>query len=934
MQIFGKHILLRLFFILSVVFSTNAQNAFNIHLEVTPKVEIKSKEWETVVVEMENVGSEDFDGILTVDVPSGMDVIGSAKIPIRIAANKKRYQPIRLRVNQLQKAGTVSVGFTLKTQENPIAETSTSVFIPTYHRVRIFTEEPTVFMKNIGDSIRIDFQIVNLGNQDEILELVVNLPQELEYRKRTPTQIKLPAFTDTIVTYSRLIDRKMLQLEQFSIRVALLNKHMEFMANTLFFVQNTASQRRYKSPADLNTQNRSWTKNQISFGIRDIGQNSQSYTAQGRGEFLLDKSQVNFNVDAIWWDRPQVKPMMTNTWVAYENEHMGVRAGNIQDHETNMYINGRGVTFNYKDAFNTQSDFHLGVIDKTYNLLDPVDHTSIEEFNVFAKFKNIKTKNSNQNLFYVFDKSFEGYTNLLQNSIQWTPNESWRLNIAAGGANTYYMLNALNTTKFSGALDVNYIGQIGGFQVKGNNTWSSAYYPGIRRGVLSFNNGISKQKDQYKFWLNGSYLKNNPKYISFHAATNERESYGANAGVSSVLGANFRYSLSPEYFREKGAFFTVIDESSTTLSMENVYVHTTLSWYSRKSGQSLVATLSNGISNLSYSKGPTFINRTNLAWNYNGFNLNASYQNGGFYLSESAYNYLYDNQSSIERWTMASGYYRMMFNNNLQGNAQIIYQADRFFGNTWSYNLQSNLNVSNFLEFYFGLQGSYYEKAQHFSPKFLMRAGVNLKLPNGRQAVLSRSGNINVFVYYDNNNNNQFDEGIDFPAKNELVAINKVNFITDDQGKVGYNKVPHGQYKIEARVSKWYSEEQVVAIDSKRTQVAIPLQRTGTLRGKIDVQEIGIMNEQVTGSLARIHIVLTDPNGKKWTAMTNDSGDFSIYLPTNTYNVHIPKEHLPNKTSLKDIPNTVEIVQSKITILDTLYLHVEKRNIEIKRFGQ
>lgn len=902
-------------------------------MEVTPEVEIRSKKWETVVVEIENLTSENFEGVLHIDLPSGLDVIGSSKIAIGIEANKKRYQPIRIRVNQTQKAGTVKVSFTLMKQEVIIGETSTSVFIPTYHRVRIFTEEPTIFMRNIGDSIRVDLQLINLGNQDENLELVVNLPKELEYGKRTPTKIQLPAFTDTIVTFTRLIDRKMLQLEQFSIRIALLNSQLELMDNTLLLVQNTASKRQYRHPEDFNTTYRSWNRNQISFGMRDIGQNSQSYTVQGRGKILLNESQVNLNVDAIWWDWPEVDPLMTNTWVAYENKHVGVHIGNIQDHETNMYIKGRGITFQYKEAFNTESDFHIGILDKAYNLLEPRDQAN-KLFNVLAKLKNIKTKNTNQNIYYVFDKSFDGSTNLIQDNILWMPNDHWRINIGGGLANKQYTLNSLNINKFSGALDIDYIGQVGGFQVKGNNTWTSPYYPGIRRGVLAFNNGISKQKNQYKFWLNGSYLKNNPKYISFESASNKLESYRINTGIGSVLGTAFRYSLSPEYFKESGIFHKILDNSPDHLTMENVHLHTTLSWYSSKSGQSLVATISTGLSNLSYIEKPNFINKTNLAWNYNGFNMNVSYQNGGFYLSETAYNHLFNNQSTIERWTMASGYHRMMFRNKFQGNAQLIYQSDGSFGNSWSYNLQGNFNLSTFIDLYFGLQGYYYEKTQHFAPNFLMRAGVNLKLPYGKQPILSRSGNLKVFAFYDKNKNNQYDEGIDLPAKNEMIQINNVNFITDAQGRVAYKKLPHGDYKIKALVSQWFSEDLVVAIDSKNTEVTIPLQRTGTLRGKIGVREIGIMEEQITGSLARINIVLTDPNGKEWTAMTNDVGDFSIYLPTNTYKIHIPKEHLPNQTSLQDIPNTVEILQSEITILETLYLNVKKRNIEIKRFGQ
>lgn len=925
-----KHIIVGLIFLINSVFISYAQNASEITINVLEEIRLKNMEWETVVVEIDNAMEESFIGELHIESPDEIEIIGLSEIPVEINANKKRFQPVRIRVKKTQKSGVAEVIFKLVSQENSLQQAITKIVVPKNRRVRVQAQDPQVFMQHIGDSIILQTQIANLGNQDEILEIAYSLPKDMEYRKIPAQEIYLPAYQDTVVAYKRLIDRRMMQTEQFYIHVAVLNKNKEFVGNATFQIQNTASSRQYVNPEDYNYNNNVWGRNQISIGLRNIAQNSQAYTMQGRATIPMRHGELSTNMDVIWWDKDYIDPLMTNTWVSYKNDNLGVHLGAIQDNDSDVYISGSGASV-FKEFKNSNSRLSVGFSDRSYNILNAFQNVNHTGYNIFAKLQDFQINNTKHNLYYVLDNKHDNQSHLIQDRFYWNIEDRWNFNFSLAAANTKHESSTI--TKNSAALDFGYQGKVGNYTIRGRNSWSSPYYPGVRRGILALNNRISTNINKHQLWVHINYYKNTPKYMQFTSLNNNRSSYSFSGGISGVLRSRLRYSISPEYYKETGMFSYMFEEPALKMDLDNFYLHSNLSWYSTRTNQGVILNFSQGLSNLSVNSNSEYVSKANLSWSYKDFNTNLTYQHGSFFLSETAFNYLHNDKRALERWTAAVNYNKSFYNNKLQANAQLVYQNDNAYGSNWVYSAMGTLALSNEASAYIGMQGYYYDTEYSFSPNLLLRAGVTIKLPEGRKRSSGSIGDLEVFVFYDNNNNDEYDT-VDSPAKNRMVQVNGVNFITDEDGKVNYKKAPYGDYTIKVQGNEWYNANPHATIDSKKNRVIIPLQRTGTLKGKIDIKERSITDEEIYGTLGNIRILLTDSNGKEWVTRTDDQGNYSIYLPANTYRIYIPDKSLPANTLLLEFPSRIEVLQGKIVTLNTIYLEAKKRDIEIKRFGQ
>lgn len=925
-----KHIIVGLIFLINSVFISFAQNASNIAMDVIEEIHIKNMEWATIVVEIDNATNENFIGELYIESTDEIEIIGLSEILVEVKANKKRFQPVRIRVKKTQKSGVAEVIFKLVSQENSLQKAITKIVVPEYRRVRVQAQDPQVFMQHIGDSITLQTQITNLGNKNEVLEIAFSLPKDMEYRKIPTQKISLHAYQDTVITYKRLIDKRMMQTEQFYIHVAVLNENKEFVGNATFQIHNTASSRQYVNPKDYNYSNNVWGRNQISIGLRNIAQNSQAYTIQGRVTIPMQHGELSTNMDVVWWEKDYIDPLMTNTWVSYANDNLGVHLGTLQDNDSDVYISGSGASV-FKEFKNSNSRLSIGFSDRSYNILKAFQNVSYTGYNLFAKLQDFQINNTKHNLYYVLDKKYDNQSHLIQDRFRWNLEDRWSFDFSLAVANTEYESSSI--TKNSAALDFGYQGKVGNYNLRGRNSWSSPYYPGVRRGILALNNRISTNINEYQLWLHINYYKNTPKYMQFTSLNNNRSSYSFSGGISGVLKSRLRYSMSPEYYKETGMFSYVFEESAFKMDLDNFYFHSNLSWYSTRTNQGVILNFSQGLSNLSVNNNLEYVSKANLSWSYKDFNTNLTYQHGSFFLSETAFNYLHNDKRAIERWMAAVNYNKSFYNNKFQANAQLVYQNDNAYGSNWVYSAMGTLALSNEASAYIGMQGYYYDTEYSFSPNLLLRAGVIIKLPDGRKRSSGSTGDLEVFVFYDNNNNDEYDT-VDSPAKNRMVQVNGVNFITDEDGKVNYKKAPYGDYTIKVQGNEWYNANPYATIDSKKNRVIIPLQRTGTLKGKIDIKERSITDEEIYGTLGNIRILLTDSNGKEWVTRTDDQGNYSIYLPANTYRIYIPDKSLPTNTLLFEFPSRIEVRQGKIETIETIYLEAKKRDIEIKRFGQ
>lgn len=106
-------------------------------------------------------------------------------------------------------------------------------------------------------------------------------------------------------------------------------------------------------------------------------------------------------------------------------------------------------------------------------------------------------------------------------------------------------------------------------------------------------------------------------------------------------------------------------------------------------------------------------------------------------------------------------------------------------------------------------------------------------MPSGRNVSSQRKGNIEVFVFHDNNSNGIFDED-DTPTVGQIVHLDGISFISQKDGLIQYKKVPYGVYSLGVPSQNWYAKTaSQVDLQNRNLRIDVPLQKTGRITGKI-----------------------------------------------------------------------------------------------------
>ena len=103
------------------------------------------------------------------------------------------------------------------------------------------------------------------------------------------------------------------------------------------------------------------------------------------------------------------------------------------------------------------------------------------------------------------------------------------------------------------------------------------------------------------------------------------------------------------------------------------------------------------------------------------------------------------------------------------------------------------------------------------------------------------------------------------------------------------------------------------------------------LKGSILLQKQEFSYE-TDENINNIRIIATDSKGKNYAAITDDRGEFVLYLPVNEYTIHVNPSSLPAQYELIDAVKTVKVNNGFNTPVVFKVL-VKKRQIIIKKFG-
>ncbi|WP_260258688.1 hypothetical protein [Elizabethkingia miricola] len=262
-----------------------------------------------------------------------------------------------------------------------------------------------------------------------------------------------------------------------------------------------------------------------------------------------------------------------------------------------------------------------------------------------------------------------------------------------------------------------------------------------------------------------------------------------------------------------------------------------------------------------------------------------------------------------------------------------IFNSDKFIGKSFSFNTNLDYRILSGTKLFASYNLNKYLNGVYRSANNYYQVGIIQDLPSfGEEKSSGKTGNIELFFYYDLNNNGQYDPSVDLPAQDLKTKINNTLFITPKNGNIKYKKVPYGTYMIKAMEDKWYADDMRVTVDRKDVFLTIPLQKTSMVKGKVQYQETTKTQYEVIEVLSGLPVVFQNNQFKNFVFYTNERGEYSAYLPVGHYKVFIDGNAL-QKNVYVEANQTADIAEGNTSELKPFILKVKERKVEVKRFG-
>lgn len=874
-------------------------------------------------VQVVNNSKEEFRGEISALLPAGYSKIGDEKVRVSVAAGGKTYYPFKFLILNEAAGGESAIKFILKDSGTSIISTADQkITLPIQRMAELILTTPGILLKNIGDSLKMKVLVRNAGNQKERLKVVASFPNDNgEGKILTEMSISLTPGAEQEVVFTRVITKNLYQLSNFYINVAGLYSNGDLFGNGITLVQNGAGERNYVPIGNPLLSNIGLIGNQVSLSGQNLFSDSQSWQLNGSAATQMANGILSVNVDAYQWREITNKPLVSNTWINFENRKFGVTVGNISEN-LESFINGRGARI-FTKREDERHGFEFAMVQKSFNLLgDNLDYGYATYAKTLSRIGNRELASS-----LTFEHSPQDRARTLLTSHSATLLNDKKLIIRlTGGAGLSQDLLHQDVIKPAMALGVNASGSIGKYSFTSNNFYSSAYYPGIRRGVMQFNERLSRYYKNKYAWIGFSHYSFDPEYHqTFFLFQRDYSLQRYETGIAQSFRSSSNLTLTLAHDREK-ATYNLFGFGKTHLN--SLRLNESFNWHSKNYRNNIFITLDNGFS---YDEGDVSAQlRLNASWTHPWFNFSVYWQKGSFLLAETINSGA--SGTGISRYSISPSFRHEFFRQKLMLEAGLIYYDDSIFGNNGTYNLRAQYKLSSKNEFYIG---TYQYRSSSVLAKSSFQslvAGVTQKLPAPHQHVQGKKSNLELFVYLDKNQNDVFDEG-DVPAENYTTLVNRSIFVASKGGLVKYNKVPYGSYTIAVPLQQGYQTDPLtLKADQKTTKLSIPLHRSGNVTGSWKV--IYDKHKSVDGliSLAGMAMNFQDDKGKIRVVRTDPTGSFSIYLPVGKYKLLPDQSQLPQNTIYGGMAVEVSVTPEGNTVVPVMLLNVKEKKVEIKRF--
>lgn len=925
-----------LFFVLCVLSSlyANAQSEDGsaVHMYVESELKpMKQSNMYSTTLKIVNEGSDSFVGKINISAPQGFRSISGTSVDISVLAMDSVFAPIRFIQNASMSSGKSDLLYTLSSTDGVVIDSVyTSLSIEERVDMSLFVQNRNIMITNSADSIRLSAKVTNRGNKAQDVTVVFSIPNLRQGINFVEQKYYLDAQEEHQFVFSFMPHKSLLAQNHFNVRIAAMyGSEKNIFGNSSIEVQNVSDNSVFEDPLNRNGLYNSDMRNTISLSYR--GDNNDGSIAQmhGSADFDLPAGYINLKGNVYKYGT-SYRLMASNTSLTYMLDDNEYQVGNVYE-SLEASLSGRGAKITLGSP--RKKSLVVGVVDQEYNLFS--DRPFFEDtYSVFAKAEinsNYSSlRKAQTSVIYQRNARYMTHDVIAGGELGWLLQNNWAVSLRMHGA----ISNAIDGdySKPSASAELKYNGEVKGYNLAGNYYLSSNYFPGNRRGVTLLQQSASKKIKDFSIRASAYYSMFSPRSYVYDINT-KTSNLLSDADIYFPKVVNVTFGMGYQHQYEYSNGYGLSQSSISDYEMQSNRIKALMTWSSRGTGHSVNLSTEVGLSNNSSSKSNKGQQRYNLSYSYKWLNMSTQYQRGSYYISEQISSS--NTNRPYERFNSSIAVNKQMFDNKFSVMASASINKDFYT----DYSPSAYLNMKYGLSKWFSLFVNSYWYSYKFRGgtsvnTYSNELGVTVHL-NKNRATSSRKSRVEAFVYHDYNSNGVFDDG-DKPAKGYSVSIDKKGFVTNDNGKVTYRKVPYGKYAVGNISEKgWFGDADTLKVDKFSVGMDIPLQQAGVLMGQINYSFDSRTSMDIEAKIEGVVFQITSIDGTvSRRVSTNDDATFTAFLPTGEYSVELVTSSLPANTSCKEPVQIVKIESGKMIKLDTFIIEVQQRKVNIRRFGQ
>ncbi|MCU4177357.1 hypothetical protein J1N11_19875 [Marinilabiliaceae bacterium N1Y90] len=905
----------------------NAQNSGNVSMSfVKGDVESKVGEFASNVLKVYNGTASEQTMTLMVNPPAGWKLLGQSMKEIIVSSNDTLFIPVRLKpVTRLQGDMTYVTNAFLSMNGFSVGNAIWNIQIKKTSAWNASLSSNTIYFPAGADSSSFYLQLVNGGNADEDLVIKANTESGIQFKgsKENSSEqrknIRLKVGQDTLLFFDvvRVAEdyrpdfrSSAEQEKRYRLKVEVKNQKSYNASGgrwtgNVNFLKLSDSRKVEESIFSSFPLTVEWNSfNVLSdntfgslglYGYKSLS-NSRNFTYYYQSTFV--QNEVNWN------------SLLGNYfYVGYFSPLYNVEVGDITAGRSGSLLIGQGLKASYKYKQHRLGGLYIGNP-------SPFDTPFLSGYGAFYKYSGNGIRGE-----AYFESTNHTVRQLATNYA--TADVSYRINnqhnIQLGGGYSIENYSILDTTAITGyRAMLGYQGVVKGINISANGQYNTeAYAP--RRGVVNGALTLAYQlKPSMRLRGGASFFSNQPSFIATNGTVSDtvftrRSKYFAQLMYTSQ---GHSYVIKPEYITYAT---NQIETNTGGLGFEyRTRLRTNTSFFANVfAGQNSFQSHPD--------VDPIFVSNIRLSLRYKRFNTNIRYYYGPFFLNEQLiYVNTLDNpqrlflMANYEAW-LAKNKMRLNLNLNynyttIQGRHQLVTRPELF------YYLQDRFQVSVYANFLLYANDQYERTSinSNTSPVLnddyivpsdvssRIEFGFGLKFNINVPAGIDRNYRATLVVFRDLNGNGVKDRDeigfenmlvrltpttTNFTEDDLMLQQNIYELISNEEGKVEYQHLPKGNYKVETislmATEGWFGGSEFYKYIDGNQIISIPLSKGARLSGGIFVER-GEHSDDKPIQLGGIRVsAINQLSGEPQTTLTDQYGNYSLYLPNGDYIISI-----------------------------------------------